>query len=83
MSKEPTSVEPAGNFESRHPKCLGWSLESFDCGFRVGRQVKLGELHICLTESGEGSDPLPQDGFELPSPVLRFLLTGDLPEVTT
>jgi len=78
LAVEPTSATPAGDSASQRPQSCDWSLEIFDLGFRVGRCASLGELHIVLTESGEG-EPVPT-AFELPSFVLEFLLAGTLPE---
>lgn len=71
-----TSAAPASNYKRPPASSCGWSFESFDLGYRVGRSAVLelgdGDLHIVLTASGAG--PVR---FEVPVEVVRFLETGE------
>lgn len=73
QANERTSVDLARSCATRRVLSSGWSLESFDLGFRAGRAVELGGLHIVLT-STESTGP-----FMVPGEVLAWLLTGEVP----
>ncbi len=70
-SDVPTAVSPA----ARRLSLDGWLCESFDMGFRVGRSVRLGDLHIVLSV-GEADSGGPTE-FDVPTAVLVFLMTGE------
>ncbi len=59
----------------------GWRLEEFSerLGLAIGRSAQIGDLQICLS-AGEtdGSEPR-----EMPASVVRWLMTGELPERTS
>lgn len=66
-----TSVNLAARSAERRVLSSGWSLESFDLGFKCGRAIELGGLHIVLTDT-DNAGP-----FEVPAEVLAWLLTGE------
>jgi hypothetical protein len=73
-----TSAARASSYVRPPARSCGWSFESFDGGFRVGRSAVLeqgdGDLHIVLTARGNG--PVR---FDVPAEVVRFLETGEQP----
>ena len=58
----------------------GWRLEDFSgkTGHAIGRSAQIGDLQVCLSV-GETDGSEPRD---IPSAVVRWLMTGELPERT-
>lgn len=61
-AERPTSAEPAKISEKRRLLSCGWLLESFDHGYRVGRQLSRDGVHLVLTVDADapGASLLPE-----------------------
>lgn len=66
----PTSAEPAAQCAAPRLLSSGWLLESFDMGFRVGRQLSRDGIHIVLTINADS----PKQAL-LPEAALKELLS--------
>jgi hypothetical protein len=66
------SAEPA---EASVARPVVWRYDSAPLGYRVCREIALGDLHICLSadRSGDGGPT----SFEVPGSVIHLLLTGE------